>query len=77
MNYEDLSEQAGFGGVLRRTMAVRIRKLVDLARQIEREHCALLCEEKGDYFRSLTPNDFHEGKMDGAYCCADLIRTQK
>lgn len=77
IDYSQLAQEAGFGGVMRRTMASRIKTLVDLAMHNERLSCARLCDERGDYYRTLSPNDFHEGKMDGAYSCADLIRNRK
>jgi len=77
IDYSQLAQEAGFGGVLRRTMMSRIKTLVDLAMHNERLVCARLCDERGDYYRTLDPNDFHEGKMDGAYSCADLIRNRK
>lgn len=77
IDYSQLAQEAGFGGVLRRTMMSRIKTLVDLAMHNERLACVRLCEERGDYYRTLDQNDFHEGKMDGAYSCADLIRNRK
>lgn len=77
IDYEYLAQQAGFGGVLRRTMMARLEKLIALAMVEERLLCAKLCEDRGDYYRNLEQNDFHEGKMDGAYMCAELIRKRK
>jgi hypothetical protein len=77
IDYMQLAQEAGFGGVLRRTMLPRIKALVDLSMQAERLSCAKLCEERGNFFSTLEHNDFHDGKMDGAYSCAELILERK
>lgn len=76
IDYAGLAQKAGFGGVLRRTMMSRIQALVDLAIQQERLACADLCNARGDFYSSLEPNDFHDGKMDGAYSCAEIILSR-
>lgn len=73
IDYASLAEEAGFGGVLRRTLAARIKILVDLAVAKERQACSDLCTEHGDLLKHSTEDDFKDGQMDGAYQCAELI----
>lgn len=77
MDYMRLACDAGFGGVLRNSMAPRLKKLVELAIEAERKACADLCVARGDEYKNLGPSEFHDGQMDGAYACSELIINRK
>ena len=77
IDYMKLASDAGFGGVLRRTMASRIKTLVDLAIQQERLACADLCTLRADEYKEMESDEFRDGQMDGSYQCAEMILKRK
>lgn len=68
----EAAQIAGFGGGTRPKLYPRLARFAEVIALWERHQNAAICTERGDSFRSFD-NEFMDGKMDGAYMCAELI----
>jgi hypothetical protein len=71
----DAAEKAGFGSILRSRHSTSLVQFAVLIAQWQLEKDSAICNAKGNEFSAFR-NDFMDGKMDGAYMCAELIKDQ-
>ena len=53
----------------------RLKLFAEHIAEWQRKTDAAMCNERGNYFSGFD-NEFMDGKMDGAYMCAELILKQ-
>lgn len=70
------AETSGFGGVNRVRYLSRLTLFAEQIAKWEREQNAKICNEHGLRYRDYD-NDFMDGKMDGAFMCAELIMARE
>lgn len=69
------AERSGFGGINRVRYLSRLKMFAEAIALWERIECADLCNKQGARYSEFE-NDFMDGKMDGAFMCAELIMAR-
>jgi hypothetical protein len=68
----DIAQKVGFGGAQRPKLYPQLQRFADGIAAYQRDKYAAMCTEQGHVYSAFR-NEFMDGKMDGAFMCAEMI----